>query len=66
MTETPSWNDVLCRLRGIGDKVPTGCAARVRLKILVRNGVPVQWFEPEVEKLEPRRAARQFVEGVNE
>ena len=72
-TQTPynrpdafTWTDVLQRLRGVGDDVPTGCAARVTLTMLVCHGEPVQWFEPQVERLEPRRAARQFVEGVNE
>ena len=58
-----TWNDILCRLRGIGDNVPNG-AARVTITMLVCDGNPVQWWTPTVERLEPRRAARQFVERV--
>jgi len=60
-----TWHDILCRLRGIGDEVPRGCAARVTLIMMVRHGMPVQWFEPKIERLEPERAARQFVEWVD-
>ena len=65
LTDAFTWNDVLCRLRSVGDEVPVGCAARVTLKVLVMHGSPVQWFEPKVERLEPKRAARQFVEQVD-
>ena len=60
-----TWQDILCRLRGIGAKVPDG-AARVTITMLVCDGEPAQWFTPTVERLEPRRAARQFVEQAKE
>ena len=63
-TDSFTWNDVLSRLRSVGDDVPTGCAERVTITMLVCHGAPVQWFAPRVERLEPRRAARQFVELV--
>ena len=56
-----TWNDILCRLRGIGDQVSRG-AARVTITMLICDGEPAQWFAPTVERLEPRRAARDFVE----
>jgi hypothetical protein len=64
-TDMPAytWQDILCRLRGIGAKVPDG-AARVTITMLVCDGEPAQWFTPTVERLEPRRAARQFVEST--
>lgn len=65
LTDSFTWNDVLCRLRSVGDEVPVGCAARVTLTMLVCHGAPVQWFAPKIERLEPRRAARQFVEQVD-
>jgi hypothetical protein len=58
---THTWRDILCRLRGIGEDVSSG-AARVTIMVLVCDGKPTQWFAPTVERLEPRRAARQFVE----
>ena len=66
LTDAFTWNDILCRLRSVGEDVPRGCAARVTLTMLVCHGAPVQWFAPKVERLEPARAARQFVELANE
>ena len=59
-----TWHDILCRLRGIGDQVSPG-AARVTITMYVCDGEPSQWFEPIVERLEPRRSARQFLEWVD-
>lgn len=59
-----TWHDILCRLRGIGTQFPAG-AARVTITMLICDGEPMQWFAPQVERLEPRRAARQFVEWVD-
>jgi len=40
---------------------PSG-AALVELRVLVLNGDPVQWFEPKITRLEPKRTASQFLE----
>jgi len=61
--ERMTWTDVMRRLQGIGAKVPSG-AATVTVTILILDGEPAQWFEPCVQRLEPRRAADQFVRQV--
>lgn len=58
-----TWRDVHNRLRSIGSQVPSG-AACVTIHILILDGEPVQWVVPEVKRLEPRRAAQQFVDWL--
>ena len=59
------WHDVLMRLKSIGAKVPAG-AACVSMTLLLLDGEPAQWYEPTVQRLEPRRAARQFITAATD
>ena len=59
-----TWRDVQNRLRNVGAQNPSG-AAIVTLHVLMFDGEPVQWVVSEPIRLEPRRAAQQFVQFLN-
>ena len=58
------WPDVTVRMQQVTREMQG--AAIVTIRVLTRYGQPMYWFEPTVEKIEPRAAASAFCEAVSE
>ena len=52
------WPDVTVRMQQATRELQG--AGIVTIRVLVRYGKPMYWFEPTVEKIEPRAAAAAF------
>ena len=57
------WAKVFKRLRY---SAPTPGQAIIQMTVRVRDGVPVEWLEPTVTKIEPKRGLLEAIGGNRE
>ena len=54
------WEAILKRLQSISTEYPVG-PAMVEIRMMLLDSHPVMWFEPSVQRLEPKRSGLQFL-----
>ena len=57
---TYQWEAILKRLQSISTEYPVG-PAMVEIRMMLLDSHPVMWFEPSVQRLEPKRSGLQFL-----
>lgn len=62
LSELPAytWDAIYRRLQSIATEHPIG-VVKVDLQLMLLDGKPVMWFEPETVRLEPKRSGLQFL-----
>ena len=62
MLETQDWLSIRKRIEQCTGGRPG--AAIVKITILVQNGQPCVWLEPEIERIEPKRMGMEFIRQI--